>query len=266
MRTINAARRKLSEREEEERNRKTGTVSSATAGVPKPERKASADEHGSHAIFTPGTNMTASPIAATAGNFGQPGSSVASGSSKAIGIPGQPQVGEYNLTSQMAKMSFPTSVSPSTSTMPRLPSQRIVSGASTRRDPSASSYSSSAAPQDYFGPASLNNTLSNSGSTWAQQVQPSSDEDSFSDHPPQTAPVGSMSTQPSLSLAIQPPAPVDPKKIILQAYLMKRSKGRGRKVWRKRWFFLTSQGLTYTKSHMVGATLDVPLFRADHPA
>jgi hypothetical protein len=46
-------------------------------------------------------------------------------------------------------------------------------------------------------------------------------------------------------------APVDPKKIILSAYLMKRSKGRGRKVWRKRWFYLTSQGLTYTKSHMV---------------
>jgi hypothetical protein len=49
---------------------------------------------------------------------------------------------------------------------------------------------------------------------------------------------------------------VDPKKIILSAYLMKRSKGRGRKVWKKRWFFLTSQGLTYTKSHMVSQLLD----------
>ncbi|WVR06152.1 hypothetical protein IAU60_003182 [Kwoniella sp. DSM 27419] len=41
--------------------------------------------------------------------------------------------------------------------------------------------------------------------------------------------------------------PLDPNKVILSAYLMKQS---GRRRWRKRWFVLTSQGMTYTKSHM----------------
>ncbi|KAK4686124.1 hypothetical protein P7C73_g4013, partial [Tremellales sp. Uapishka_1] len=102
---------------------------------------------------------------------------------------------------------------------------------SQRREPSASSISSAGLPL----PPVINQ---------------SSDEDEayFSD------PAAAFE-----SLAISHPAPptphhptlVDPNKVILSAYLMKRSKGRGRrKVWRKRWFYLTSQGLTYTKSHM----------------
>jgi hypothetical protein len=46
-------------------------------------------------------------------------------------------------------------------------------------------------------------------------------------------------------------ANVDPSRVIMSGYLMKRSHGRGRKVWRKRWWILTSAGLTYAKSHMV---------------
>lgn len=43
----------------------------------------------------------------------------------------------------------------------------------------------------------------------------------------------------------------DPNKIIVTAYLMKKSRKTTREVWRKRWFYLTSAGMTYSKSHMV---------------
>ena len=51
---------------------------------------------------------------------------------------------------------------------------------------------------------------------------------------------------------------VDPSRVILSGYLMKRSHGRGRKVWRKRWWVLTSAGLTYAKSHMVCLSIPDP--------
>lgn len=46
------------------------------------------------------------------------------------------------------------------------------------------------------------------------------------------------------------PVQTDPKKVILNGYLMKLGT-RGKKTWRKRWFVLTSGELVYTKSHMV---------------
>jgi hypothetical protein len=50
----------------------------------------------------------------------------------------------------------------------------------------------------------------------------------------------------------QVPTPVsDPNKIIIATYLMKKSRKTAREVWRKRWFYLTSGGMTYSKSHMV---------------
>ncbi len=44
----------------------------------------------------------------------------------------------------------------------------------------------------------------------------------------------------------------DPNQVVLAMYLMKRSRKTTREVWRKRWFYLTAAGITYTKSHMVG--------------
>jgi hypothetical protein len=46
------------------------------------------------------------------------------------------------------------------------------------------------------------------------------------------------------------PIQTDPKKVILNGYLMKLGT-RGKKTWRKRWFVLTSGELVYTRSHMV---------------
>ena len=62
---------------------------------------------------------------------------------------------------------------------------------------------------------------------------------------------GQMSAQTPVVQTPSPFANVDPSRVIMSGYLMKRSHGRGRKVWRKRWWILTSAGLTYAKSHMV---------------
>ncbi|KAF8525958.1 pleckstrin-like protein [Hysterangium stoloniferum] len=64
----------------------------------------------------------------------------------------------------------------------------------------------------------------------------SSDEDEYSAHP-----LLSPGTAKALSLAN------DPTKIILSGYLMKCGK---RKSWRKRWFVLTGEKLTYCGNHM----------------
>jgi hypothetical protein len=104
-----------------------------------------------------------------------------------------------------------------------------MASATSRRDLSASSASADQAtpPQ-------------------ALAVVASSEDEAYFSDPATAFPASGNPAQVS-----QVASPVDPNKVILSAYLMKRSKGRGRKVWRKRWFYLTSQGLSYTKSHMV---------------
>lgn len=54
-----------------------------------------------------------------------------------------------------------------------------------------------------------------------------------------------------------PPPVADSNKIIVAAYLMKKSRKTTREVWRKRWFYLTSGGMTYSKSHMVSYELSI---------
>lgn len=56
------------------------------------------------------------------------------------------------------------------------------------------------------------------------------------------------------------PSDIDPNKVILATYLMKKSRKATREVWRKRWFYLTSTNIVYTKSHMDSRPLTtVPL-------
>jgi hypothetical protein len=58
--------------------------------------------------------------------------------------------------------------------------------------------------------------------------------------------------QPEAAIRSPVPVPVaDPKQVILAMYLMKKSRKTTRQVWRKRWFYLTTAGITYTKSHIV---------------
>ncbi|CBQ67548.1 related to tandem ph domain-containing protein-2 (tapp2) [Sporisorium reilianum SRZ2] len=71
---------------------------------------------------------------------------------------------------------------------------------------------------------------------------------------PQQYPQQALQGQQPSPLSISPLPPTasdlirDPNKVITQGYLMKQS-GR-RKVWRKRWFVLTSSRLLYSRSHM----------------
>lgn len=55
---------------------------------------------------------------------------------------------------------------------------------------------------------------------------------------------------PDLSSSAPCAAAMDPNRAIVATYLMKKSRKTARRVWRKRWFFVTSAGITYTKSHM----------------
>ena len=241
VRAVNGCRRKLSEREEEDRNKREGKVS----GIAIPSRQGMSgdgmDVHqGTYSTTYTTGSISSSPIATT--GYFAPKMSSTNQTSYSMGgpqtatptsaaIPASPLDTMNSLTAQMARVAIPRTPSISVNT------SRSVSN---QRDPSASSVGSSRAAAGEYMPRS------------AQPMQLSSDEDEpyFSD------PVAGLGMSVGTTVSMTPSASgmglvMDPKKIILSAYLMKRSKGRGRRVWKKRWFFLTSQGLTYTKSHMV---------------
>lgn len=266
VRAVNGCRRKLSEQEEDDRNKREGrSVSGAgpTGGmamaIPPRQAPDNIDTHqGTYSsVFTNSTSISSSPVATT-GYFAPKIPSQPQSQSQQQGYamggsqsnphplnPSSPLDTTNNLTAQMARVSIPQRT-PSTSA----PQSRSVS---SRREPSASSMSS-------IGRSAAGGTDYQSRSPQPPPVSSDEDEPYFSDpniglgmsvggtpSTPMMSPSGSTGLGMG-SLVI------DPKKIILSAYLMKRSKGRGKKVWKKRWFFLTSQGLTYTKSHMVCTT------------
>jgi len=238
VRAINSARRRLSEAEEEARAKRTGSAPTAPVTMPTRDRPEPIDTHMgtfSSVLSSAGGSFTASPTMA-GGYFAPRAPSMAQASplgTPAILQPSSP-MDKPTLTGQMSAMSL--SKSPSVSSALRMPSGRNVSAVSARRDTSASSIGSSDQYHQHLASLNLQQTVSSD-----------EDEPFFSD--PQSA----FQAQTPAMFNAQA-APVDPNKVILSAYLMKRSKGRGRKVWRKRWFYLTSQGLTYTKSHMVSSS------------
>lgn len=279
VRAVNGCRRKLSEQEEDDRNKREGRSASGMGtgmgmSMPIPSRQTQGGQEGlgvdTHqgtysSVFTNSTSISSSPVATT-GYFApkiasQPQQSQSysmAGSHSGTpqhqyphpsAAPTSPMDTTNYLTAQMARVSIPQRT-PSTSN----PQSRSVS---SRREPSASSMSSSIGRNPSGGDYQPRS---------AQLPPPlSSDEDEpyFSD--PNMGLGTSMGATPTMMSASSSTAPgtnmgtgnlvIDPKRIILSAYLMKRSRARGRKVWKKRWFFLTSQGLTYTKSHMVSLAI-----------
>lgn len=82
----------------------------------------------------------------------------------------------------------------------------------------------------------------------------SSDEEDAAFDSEQPATPGGMASPASAVQMQGTPIQSDPDRVILNGYLMKL--GVKRKVWRKRWFVLTSSALMYTKSHMVSTRGD----------
>ncbi|WVW84433.1 hypothetical protein I302_106467 [Kwoniella bestiolae CBS 10118] len=288
VRAINGVRRKLSEREEEERmkrekNEHHHQQKSSSIPIPSSSSTANRDRSmsenaidttspgtsiattGSYFVNKPITQGIASPQAIHAAGSVSP--SLASGG---VIPPSSPMDMTNSLASQMARMNIPNPTPRTTSaqsvhstqgqptstlmggrnpsTATSVQSSRSVSGpaasssVAARREPSTSSIASSVPPVTGERPAALN--IQSIASASNQFVVSSEDEDDID-----LAESNQMRNSNDANQSL-PSTPIDPTKVILSAYLMKRSKGRGRKVWRKRWFVLTSQGVTYTKSHM----------------
>ncbi|GFZ45406.1 hypothetical protein JCM24511_03132 [Saitozyma sp. JCM 24511] len=260
--SLNVARRKLSGDDKPTTGPLPTAAASPSIAIPPRQDGAVPETHqGTYTSTfstTTGGSISASPVTTT-GYFAPRAPNLAVPSAPGATLPpGQssPMDTSNSLTSQFAKISAGGWVMPSQPVGAISPTQPLPPRtASARREPSASSISSST---DYFprgvtavsgsGPLSPNPGALPAVSSDEEEGEPyfSDPAQAFAAHAP--APGASpqtMQIQPSM-----PPGAVDPARIILAAYLMKRSKGRGRKVWRKRWFYLTSQGLTYTKSHM----------------
>ncbi|WVQ72917.1 hypothetical protein IAR50_002479 [Cryptococcus sp. DSM 104548] len=226
---INEMRRRLSEKEEEERGKREKSESQThppkVASMPIPAPRITPS--GLHAIDTISpTNTSGSYFGDRTVASPQPMSST-NQTASSVFSPSSPI--DHNLTTQFAKLS--TGRSPSAQSalgQSRVPSgisssARGASG-STNREPSASSVSSAG-------------RAGNLSAVMAAPPVSSEDEDEVE--------------SPEMTLAV-----IDPTKVILQTYLMKQSRRR-KDVWRKRYFTLTSGGLAYAKSHMDKQTQNI---------
>ncbi|KAG9013957.1 hypothetical protein FRB94_004337 [Tulasnella sp. JGI-2019a] len=106
-------------------------------------------------------------------------------------------------------------------------------------------------PPPHVAPQSLLSASPSSPSNLNYHLTSSDSDDHDADDA--GAPITTPCTSPHMGNAtggpmIQFAADRDPKKVILQGYLMKC--GSQRKRWRKRWLVLTSEQLVYAKSHM----------------
>lgn len=284
---ISTARRKLTEDAEKRGNPGSASVRQVSGPGQALEGGGSGGigEYSAGGVGTPNIN-TASYFTRNAGSVNSSPAQMypSSGLPNSAATPGTENPSSQGLISQMARMSTTSGVGIGHQSQPvGMGSRQPSSGPPTqpvrsfsRREPSASSISSAGA--DYFprtpsASQSPQPPLSQSvGRSAGQGISSDSDEVDqfgqgeevyFSDVRSQLGTsVGTTKTGLSLGTTGSQGGGggmggVDPARIILSAYLMKRSKGRGRKVWRKRWFYLTSQGLTYTKSHMVSFGLQM---------
>lgn len=258
IRVINATRKRLSEKDEDDARRREhkGETRTNPVPVPAPQSLAPGAEVDTHQ----GTwTSTVSGVSAQTGMSVSPGT--ASGGYFPRGATGQPSsLGTSpNLPQQMGNLSLgrspSTAAPPSAATVNRRLSNPIVSPTipglhpppartGLSREISQGSIELAAAA----GPGA--STLSPPGQGNNYLVSSDEDEPYFSD-PRQGWPDSSAAPVTTTETATAPaPSDVDPNKIILATYLMKKSRKTTRKLWRKRWFYLTSSSITYTKSHM----------------
>ena len=242
VRAINSVRKRMSEREEEEARRqqdKSRPVTVPTPQAPHPGDHLDADTHHGTwtSTFSSTTGMSVSPSASTGGGYFRPSPpGPSSWQAPAQHLQGNPQ-SPSTITSQMANANLgrtpSTAAPPSAASVNRRLSNPIpvptVPKTQLRHNTSMEQPATSLSPPQQT----------------PQFVSSDEDEPYFSD--PNAAWPDKTPAQPEHAAAHPP----DPNQIILAMYLMKKSRKTTRQVWRKRWFYLTAAGVTYTKSHMV---------------
>lgn len=245
VRAINHVRKQMADKDEDTRRRNN----SVAVPVSVPARQQPDPEVETHqgtwaSTFSTVTTASASP---TAGSYFHRHAPSQSSFAPPAPIGQQPRSGSPSsnpntLSTQMAGMS-----------VTRTPSQKALP------PPSAASVNRRLSNPIMHPPANLHSVQTPVRSQW-REGHATTEPASSTLSPPQSTPyfVSSDEEDPYFSDPTQwpdqqqmSPAVSDPNKIIVAAYLMKKSRKTTREVWRKRWFYLTSAGMTYSKSHMV---------------
>lgn len=261
IRVINAGRKRLSDKDEDEARRRELKSDARTnpVPVPAPQSLATGAEMDTHAgtwtsnvsgVSGP-TGMSVSPTTVPGGYF-QRG---ASGPPSSLGTsPSLPhQMGNLALGRSQSITAAP----PSAATVNRRLSNPIIPPMIPGlHPPPARTGLSREISQGSLDLTAGATTLSPPGPGNTYFVSSDEDEPYFSD-PRQGWPASGGGGEAEAAPA---PTDIDPNKVILATYLMKKSRKATREVWRKRWFYLTSTCITYTKSHMDSRPLTtVPL-------
>ncbi|KLT45537.1 PH-domain-containing protein [Cutaneotrichosporon oleaginosum] len=245
--TINSVRKQGSEREEEKSRRAKSVAVPVPGRSQQPEPEVETHQGTWTSTFSATTTASVSP---TAGSYFHRNAPSQSTFAQPPPIGHQPRAhspssNPNTLSSQMASMSVtrsPSQKAPPPSAMP--PSvasiNRRLSNPIIHPPPNLQSIQTPVRPQrrdftavESAAPGALGPPQS------TPQFVSSDEEDAYFSDPTQW----SDSQQPPMAVS-------DPNKIIIATYLMKKSRKTAREVWRKRWFYLTSAGMTYSKSHM----------------
>ncbi|BEJ07345.1 hypothetical protein CcaverHIS641_0406140 [Cutaneotrichosporon cavernicola] len=247
--TINNVRKHLSDREEE-KSRRSKSVAVPVPGRPQqPELEIDTHQGTWTSSFSATTAMSVSP---TAGSYFHRNAPSQSAYSPPPPIGQQPRAhspssNTNTLSTQMASMSVarsPSQKGPPPSAMP----------------PSAASVNRRLSNPIIHPPPNLQAIQTPVRTTPRRELSTAAESPALGAlGPPQSIPQLASSDEEEANFSDptqwsdpqHAPTPVsDPNRVIIATYLMKKSRKTAREVWRKRWFYLTSAGMTYSKSHM----------------
>ncbi|GMK53830.1 hypothetical protein CspeluHIS016_0104160 [Cutaneotrichosporon spelunceum] len=247
--TINNVRKHLAEREEEKSRRSKSIAVPAPGRSQPPELEVDTHQGTWTSTLSATTAASMSPTAVTFFHRTAPSQSTYSPPPPIGQQPRahSPSSNPNTLSSQMASMS-----------VARSPSQKAAPPSAM--PPSAASVNRRLSNPIIHPPPNLQSIQTPVRTTPRREIPAAAEPTAPSAlGPPQSTPlfISSDDEEASFSDTVhwsdtqQVPTPAsDPNKIIVATYLMKKSRKTAREVWRKRWFYLSSAGMTYSKSHM----------------